>query len=538
MSAPKRYPAGPWRAAQTAKQPQATARDEAHRLVNCYAQDTESGPVIVGVPGFALLGAATPTTGATLGSGGNDPIQFVGQLTKRDGTEYTVAVCDGEIYTYNWSTDVWTKVVTAANLVTASITVSATARIYAVTFADLLIFSDGTNVPFGWDGTSGAGGLTEYTNAPALFGQPVVYYGKLFGIKATARQTIVWSEEGDPATGYEAGGYTNAWDLVQTETEGLVALAATNDALYYLRQNSISAILGAVTDDFQTAGTRAGIASGIGTLAPASVVVVGDDVCFVDQYGAFQKARVGAGSREIGLGARELMRDTSPTARNLIQAVHDVEAGHVRFLIPESGQSVGSMEIRLDDQTGRLACQQTGYKAERLGLVKNGSGVPTVAHGGGGDALSSAEGLVYAHGHPDGDTWNYGFLDGAAAVHHQGETEHIANDPRLEKIFTRGVYSVQPVTTLSGMTLTLTTPTRTESLELSTVTASGTPLGVFVLGTDTLGGIGRETTRQWGMKARGRWLIVGWSHAALNERLALNYLAVDASAVSQKAGVR
>ena len=97
----------------------------------------------------------------------------------------------GKFYTYNWGTDVFTEVVTAANFTTASITLSSTAKCYAVTMADKMVVTDGVNTPWMWDGTTGASGLTKLTNCPVLYGRPTVYYAKLFGIKNTERSTMV-----------------------------------------------------------------------------------------------------------------------------------------------------------------------------------------------------------------------------------------------------------------------------------------------------------------------------------------------------------
>src|SRR3990167_7278799 len=223
MTAPIRARIWPLRAVRDAKQPPARQQDELLSFLNCYPQDTEVGPVLVGRPGFGLMGVQ-------LGSGSNRRGQLVAQFTKRAGTTYTVVICGGKFYAYDWGTDTFTEVLDSTDFSGASITLSATAKCYATTFADKLLVSDGVNVPWAWDGTS-HGGLTKCTNAPVIYGPPVVYYAKWFGIKNTARSTPVWSEEGEVNLGFEAGGYNNAWDLIQTRTEGLTALAASNQAL-------------------------------------------------------------------------------------------------------------------------------------------------------------------------------------------------------------------------------------------------------------------------------------------------------------------
>ena len=136
---------------------------------NCYATDRRYAGHIVGRPGFTQAGSQTAA-----GEAG----QWVGNFTKLDGTERTVKISGGIIYTYNWATNAWTAVVTRANFTTASITFSTTTKVYVVTFVDELLISDGVNLLFSWDGASGSGGITSVSNAAVMFGQPIVHYAK------------------------------------------------------------------------------------------------------------------------------------------------------------------------------------------------------------------------------------------------------------------------------------------------------------------------------------------------------------------------
>jgi len=183
-------------------------------------------------------------------------------------TPHYVVVIDGAVYLDG------TLSVTQANFATAGITFSTTAEVYGVQFGALLVLHDGTNRPFTWDGTAGAGGLASLTNAPSkVFGRPVVYYGKLFFIKNVAaadadRSTLVWSEENQANTGYEAGGFNNAWTLTQSGQGSMYALVATNEALYYWRRDSVGKITGAVTPDFAAAGVTDSVSQASGTISP------------------------------------------------------------------------------------------------------------------------------------------------------------------------------------------------------------------------------------------------------------------------------
>lgn len=209
-------------------------------------------------------------------------VQAIGVFQGTSSEPRNVAIVAGEIWR---DAGGWAKVVTAAQLAGAGIALAATGRVFLVPFGAYLCVTDGVNTPFVWDGTSGAG-LTELTNAPVFYGRPTVYYGKLIAIKATERDTIVWSEENQPNVGYEAGGFNNAWSLTQTGGGQLYALQGTNAALYYFRADRCGAIRGAVTTDFQASGVHDDVGA-VGTTDPEAVcaVGIGEDVWFLDQQG-------------------------------------------------------------------------------------------------------------------------------------------------------------------------------------------------------------------------------------------------------------
>jgi len=172
-----------------------------------------------------------------------------------------------------------------ANITAATAALSTSASIIYITeFADGLVFSDGVNDPFHWDGTPN-GGITLMGNCPPLYGQPVVYYGRFFGIVAedARRDEIVWSEPNQPNVGYDAGGYNNAWRLIQNNSGPLYALAATNTALYFFRESSIGGVWGSVTSAFATTGTNEAVVDkGSGCKLPQSVIVVKERVYYMD----------------------------------------------------------------------------------------------------------------------------------------------------------------------------------------------------------------------------------------------------------------
>lgn len=238
-------------------------------------------------PAIPRLNLAAP-----LGTAGARAGQCVFQHTALDGTEYTVCFGGGKMYRYDWSTGLFT------DKTPGGIVISQTSRIYCVTFADYMMVHDGVNRPWKYNwATSTASYLTDL--AYALYGPWAVYYAKLFAIKNSERNKIVWSEELDPDTGYENVLYLNRWTLGQTDQEGLEGLAATNAALYYFRPTSIGTITGAVTSDFQSQGTRDGVSTDVGTRSPASIYTYDDSIWFVDTF--LRQYRIAPGDQVLPL---------------------------------------------------------------------------------------------------------------------------------------------------------------------------------------------------------------------------------------------
>lgn len=190
------------------------------------------------------------------------------------------------IWTFDWGTGLYTNTVTAANFATATISLPAQTH-YWCNFNNLLCVnpSDGTQKPWTWNGTAGAGGLTELNNAPTAYGQPTVRSAKLFFIKYAFRDTVAWSEEVDATLGYGTAPYTNEWKLGQTGTAPLYNIKGTNEGLYYARAGSIGVIRGEVSADFVTTSTHDAVSTSVGTLSPSGMCVVGGDIFFLDQFG-------------------------------------------------------------------------------------------------------------------------------------------------------------------------------------------------------------------------------------------------------------
>ena len=133
-----------------------------------------------------------------------------------------------------------------------------TQRLYARIFADYFVISRwGRNAP--WKIVCSSvpyvlSALTDMT-VPA-WGRHTVYYGKMFFIVASDRITVTWSEEADPDLGYRTGRIAIRGRFGETSPEGLEAIEGTNVALYVFRENSTTAITGAVNTDFAAVRTQ------------------------------------------------------------------------------------------------------------------------------------------------------------------------------------------------------------------------------------------------------------------------------------------
>jgi hypothetical protein len=508
------YPAGPWAGMRDSLDPVVAGRDRARLLQNVYPLDPVRGSAVVGRPGFqqagSQLGAANKRTG-----------QLVFEYTKRDGTTKTVAIVGGQgLYTFNWSTRAWSQVVTVANLTTASVTLSETARCYACTFTDKLVVSDGVNKPFLWDGTSGAGGLTSLTNSPVLYGQPVVYYAKLFGIKNTERSTLVWSEENDATTGYEAGGYANAWTLAQTNSEGFYALCATDEALYCFRARSITKVLGAVTPDFQSSGTREGVSEDTGTASPASVVRTSNgNIYFTDSLGRPQ-AIVGGRIMDPPLWSdvRETVRgvDTTASVLAVAQSWYDPETRTVGLGFAELGTTVCATSIQVSPLTSAPVGVFRGYPFDRIATVYNASVRRVVMH-------LSTDGYAYDHGTEDGSLWDDGLNAGTVAITHRVVSMPLGFDTSQDKHWSRLDLSLRIASTMT-LSITYETPRGNNSAISVSASAPGgySLVGSAIVDTDRIAsGDWLELHRAVGWNGHGRWLAWTVEHATAGERFGL-----------------
>ncbi len=266
------FPVSGWRGMYTQPHESPIRPGLAHFLSNCRSNDPIAGGPILSRTTAAREGTSTEAPACLFQFDTGAGVALTGRLLVSTG-----------IQTYDWA-GTWTTRVTRAQILAAGVTLPAVGfEVLAVVFNKTVVFSDGANLLWTWDGTNG-GGIVSLTNCPVAYGRPTVYYGKLFVIKNAERNTIDWSEENQANTGYEAGGFNNSWSLTQTGTAPLVAIIGTNAGLYYFRNRSCGVIKGAVNPDFVTTGVHDAVSTTLGCGDFRSVLSVENEVWWCDAY--------------------------------------------------------------------------------------------------------------------------------------------------------------------------------------------------------------------------------------------------------------
>lgn len=277
-----RYTSGPWIGMRDTVTSAAALQSLALAIHNMAPERPEAGSGLLTRPGYGTLaGLSAPGTYC----------RGMYQFDRRSGARYSVWFYDQKMFVLTDSA--FTQVTLSGGAAIAAVNLaSATAPflVHAVTYNDQLVVSDGVNKPWMWDGAT----FTVLTNAPVAYGRPTVYYAKLFMVKDTERGTLVWSEENDATSGYEAGGYNNAWTLQNTSSGTLGAILGINEGLYYWRSSGgFDAVRGAVSTDFSTSGTEDGIDRHLGSASSAATLHHGGAIWFVDQFGHPQRHLIG-----------------------------------------------------------------------------------------------------------------------------------------------------------------------------------------------------------------------------------------------------
>lgn len=491
-----------------------------------------------GVPGNALVGRpAMVARGGAISGAGQGVFQFDPGAA---GTRKTVQFVAGRMYVYDWGAGTWSEPVTTANFTSAGITVSTSVRrIFCVMFGDHMVVTDSTNQPWMWDGGTGASSVTLLSNAPSItFGPAVVYYAKLFFIKRGAtdydRRTIIWSEEADPETGYEAGGFNNAWELRQSDENRLFGLYATNAGLYYFRRRSIGLIVGAVDDEFRTTGVHEAISESVGCPWPGSIVGTDTHIWFMDENRRPHAIRIGGDVEPVWADAANTIADattrispvTTTGAYNVQALVHPslglvlfgVEEDAIgnypqRFLVFSSRTrrflGVWTMSPRGTDAGGNLI---TGYWMSG-GLVTNDDG---------------EERLMVQPAGTGPLTFEAGtFTEGGFNIPHIVETAEFGVDQSTEQYFHRADLTFRD----------------TSTVDIEAVTPAHTAASVGTLAVAApAGGPTDNVKESIGLDEHARWLRLRLEHDMdhnnpLNEAFGFERARVEAIVDSSSPGV-
>lgn len=222
------------------------------------------------------------------------------------------------------------------------------------------------------------------------YGQPVIYTGAVFFILSdvdgtAARSSITWSEPNLPNVGYRQTDYDNLWELTQTGSEPLYALAATNNALYYSRAFSWGAIAGAPGVNFQGTATQDVVSGNVGCTAPATVQVALNYVYFCDAVGRPYRFAVGGTPQAIWLQCRELFEDNaSDQAFSTIETLAwgRIDTNLNLYVVNGVSLTVGATPMVFDALTGIYTGQWSiggGLRVFAMGVVRNAAGTPTLA---------------------------------------------------------------------------------------------------------------------------------------------------------------
>jgi hypothetical protein len=525
-----RYLSKNWEGIVDAPQPNTPNENWLSVARNIWLRDAElAGTIADGRPGFRVLGGQLGDSGRRVGQ------TLLRWVQQSNATARTVAMVGGIVSTLDWTTETWTTELDDSDFTGAGVTRSTSARTYAVPFGDKLIFSDGINRPWTWDGTS-HGGIAVISACPVLFGRPWVYYKKFFGIKATERSTITWSEEADETTGYESGGFNNAWTVAQTSQDPLVAGWPFNDYMLLFRNRSITAITGRVTTDFEATGTRESVSEDLGTSSPAAVWSAGDFAYFVGSDRKLYRTSRGAAPEEVAKGSRNAVHGTLATALDRAIVAPWTVGYAVVFALVDQGAEGPSRCVLVDTRTGECSGIWDGWQMTELAQLVDDEGTLVMAHVGGLTADSASDGYAFVHGTPDGALWD-DFGAGNTAIRHEAGVT-LGWDTTFVKRFDRVDTTWLLSTDLSNVLVSATTPQD----ELSAVNGGslvGTAGGRYdesLYDEALYAGDPVEGKLAVGLANEGRWQQLRFTHHELGERFRLTGIAQLAFALDTRAG--
>lgn len=494
--------------------PSAANPRKAYNLQNVYPGDPEVGGGLVGRPGLQQLGAQGGASGARRGQ---RTVEFV----KKDGTRYRVRFIGGVMQTLDWPTRTWTTVT-----LDAAITLDDEAMIFTAFFADVLVVSDGVNTPWTFDGTTTA----ELTGVPVFYGPMTVHNGTLMGIKAADRIRFVWSDVGDPTSGYDMVGSDQFWDFYQTSTAPLNLLIGTNSGLYVLRDNSTELVLGDEVTGYEAASTLSGVSLTIGT-SSCHYAISGDYIWTLDSDGHPQVLQIGG----------KYIEEMPPweDAKKTLERIPKDKLG-LALVVDYSPANLilyGIAGLGADDPDRIVAFD--AHRKEFVGIWKWGQFEPFTAL----DMITNAEkqkvlvhlgtdGYSYDHGNPDGALWSDALAGGTVAIDHVVEGTAQGYHPRYERDFLQVDVSLRLSSTMTDFRLGYTTPYGTAADQTVASIAGGFAVWGGSTWGGTVWGAGQAEKHQAvGISGYGRWIRIRIRHGGLGEQFGLLGWTVEASPV-------
>lgn len=265
-----------------------------------------------------------------------------------------------------------------------------------------LIVSDSVNRP--WVGTAlsstpitgtaidmdGVGGSWSALGEPQVYIDTVQFIARTVpsGSAVTAGIGIVWSEPNQPAVGYTQSGFENFWNLIQTGTTQLFALKATNNGMYYFRENAIGVLTGQPSVNFQNTATQDVVSYNLGCVASKSIKIFGNYVYFCDAKGRPWRFAIGGVPEPIWLQVRQFYEAAASANVNPVNVQNTVWAQiepnlnvYIVFTWPAN---IGVFFFQPNQQTGYVFDANTGTFMGRWQCTDWGStfGADSMACGG------------------------------------------------------------------------------------------------------------------------------------------------------------
>ena len=488
-----------WVGMRDASDPIATAPSRVRSARNVLPIDTTLGTAWDGRPGCRLLGPRVST----------GRVQWLGQFARAtvDGSvvQHSLAVVGGLVYEFGWGSNTWTLRALGGGLVLDPV-----AMVSAVTFANRLILSDGVHKPIAWDGAA----FAELSAAPVCYGPLTVYYAKLFGIMKADRRTLAWSNEADPFAGYITD---QQWTLAQSDANALTAIRGTNEALYVWRARSITAIGGAVDDEFRSSGTRDGVSETVGTTSPFAVIGDDNQFYFLSADARPHVLTPGGGVRDVWAEVRETVAAVPRAFLSSALGVRNEALGVAQFHVRELGQTETSLGLWFDCTTEEPVSLCSGFSATAFGELLDTDGRAIVCHG-------SATGHVYAHdaAAPATDD-NLAALDGGVRpIAHAVTLPPMGLAVAAEKKFDRIDIVMRSPGALSAVSVSVETPNGESSISDDVRVVGGEArFDVSVFDSARFAKQRAEIKLSLGISDSGRWCAPTIRHEALGETFGL-----------------